>query len=90
VKTSTYKVPDGKLIKVKVWADNDVILKVTITGDFFLHPEFVLEKIESNLVGVRLRKQELIDSINEVVNQEEASLIGANTSDFCHAILQAD
>ncbi len=90
MKQSVYKVPNGKLIKVKLWIDQDSIRKVIITGDFFLHPEICLEKIEQNLIGVPLGEGELTTAINSVIHEEQAVLIGVSSKDFTHAILQAE
>ncbi|MHA2424022.1 MAG: lipoate protein ligase C-terminal domain-containing protein [Candidatus Thorarchaeota archaeon] len=90
MKQSVYKVPDGKLIKVKVWTDEDTISKITITGDFFLHPEHVLEKIETNLIGVVMNESRLVSIIDETLHAEQATFIGAVSSDLSHAILKAE
>ncbi|MBU4222635.1 MAG: lipoate--protein ligase family protein, partial [Euryarchaeota archaeon] len=45
------KVKEGKVVKVEVDCD-ELIRKVRITGDFFLHPEDILEEIEKSMVGL--------------------------------------
>jgi lipoate-protein ligase A len=90
MKHSVYKVPDGKLIKVKLWTEGESISKVTITGDFFLHPEYVLENIEAALIDVPLLEVEITSAIDTVIQEEEATLIGATSSDFSRAILRAE
>ena len=45
------KVKDGKLLRVSVDFDAS-ILRVIITGDFFLHPEDKLELIEQAMTGL--------------------------------------
>ena len=90
MKQSVYKVPQGKLIKIKLWIDQNSIQKVTITGDFFLHPEICLEKIEQTLIGVSLSEDDLSAAINSVIHDEQAILIGASSADLTNAILQAE
>ncbi|MCK5151502.1 MAG: hypothetical protein KAQ65_06670 [Candidatus Thorarchaeota archaeon] len=90
MRQSVYKVPDGKLIKIKLWIDQNIIRKVTITGDFFLHPETCLEKIEQTLIGLPLSEGELTAAINSVIHEEQAILIGAGSADITTAILQAE
>ncbi len=46
-----YKVPGGKLIRVRVWHRNGIIEKVRFHGDFFIHPEEAIEELENGLVG---------------------------------------
>jgi len=42
------KVKEGKVVKVEVEYD-EVIKNIRITGDFFLHPEDILDKIEKSI-----------------------------------------
>ncbi len=49
---ASMKVREGKLVKVEVEYD-EVIRKIKITGDFFLHPEEILEKIEKSTLGLK-------------------------------------
>jgi len=46
-----YKVPGGKLVAAEVEVEAGVISRVAISGDFFLEPDDVLERIDSALVG---------------------------------------
>jgi len=89
VKQAVYKVPNGKLIKIKVQATKQKISQITITGDFFLHPEETLSVIERNLIGCDLEEDTLIKSIQFILEKENAILIGAEAVDFAKAILQA-
>lgn len=51
---SSRKVKEGKIVKVEVEVESDdVIQKLRITGDFFLHPEEVLDDIEKSMVGLK-------------------------------------
>ena len=46
---STYKVPQGKLLKISIEFDekNNVIRDIRITGDFFAYPEEAIELMEN-------------------------------------------
>jgi len=44
-----YKVKGGKLIKVALEVEGDVIKSAKICGDFFLYPEDAIEEIERSL-----------------------------------------
>ncbi len=76
---STEKVPGGKLVRVKVYYD-DVITDISITGDFFLHPEESIEKIESALLGLKVNdgEEKIASIINEVVKENDIELIGVD------------
>ncbi|MHA2208460.1 MAG: lipoate protein ligase C-terminal domain-containing protein [Candidatus Thorarchaeota archaeon] len=85
----SHKVPGGKLIKVRIESRNESIQKITLLGDFFLHPEDVLEKIEESLMGVYLSEDAIIDKLEAVLEENQATLIGADAKDFAQAIIAA-
>jgi lipoate-protein ligase A len=86
---SSYKIPGGKLVKVKLWVDSERIERVTILGDFFLHPEETIESLETSLVGIELDTEALQKAIADVMNESEATLIGATHEDLVIAIMMA-
>ena len=86
---STYKVPEGKLIKIQVELENDTIKFVQIFGDFFLHPEDCLEEIELTLMGALVDEKSLADLIESKLEHCQATLIGARPQDIAHAIYLA-
>ncbi|MCB1568487.1 MAG: biotin--protein ligase [Xanthomonadales bacterium] len=47
-----YKVPGGKLVVADVTVRDGRMLKVQISGDFFLEPDSVLADIDRALVGL--------------------------------------
>ena len=75
------KIKGGKLIRVCVDFDT-AISKVTITGDFFLHPEDSLELIESSLAGLptSVHEEELRNRIERVAELNQITMVGI-TSD---------
>ena len=87
--TSTYKVPGGKLLKIKLIQKNGKIEKLTIMGDFFLHPGMVLSKIEKALVGTEIESHALSDVIQHCLSSNSANLIGASPEDIAKAIEMA-
>ena len=89
LRESSYKIPGGKLVKIKLEAKMGKITDVKILGDFFLHPEEVILTIESTLKGLPLNESELTDTIDLVLKRSEATLIGATPSDFAKTIMMA-
>lgn len=71
------KVKGGKLVGIRIDYD-DRIRDIRILGDFFIHPEESLYKIEKALVGLSVTagKDGIISVINRVVAAEHAELIG--------------
>ncbi|MEM3055350.1 MAG: lipoate protein ligase C-terminal domain-containing protein [Candidatus Bathyarchaeia archaeon] len=84
-----YKVEGGKLVKAQVAMDGDKIRKVKITGDFFLHPEEVLEELEEALVGSLLDESSLARLIKGVASRKNATLLGVSPEDFAKCIVMA-
>ena len=83
---STYKIPGGKLIKIHLEMNGDKIKKIRIFGDFFLHPEEIIERIEHSLIGAPIEKDSLSELIEQVLEQLNGTLLGASPQDIAHAI----
>jgi Bacterial lipoate protein ligase C-terminus len=77
----------GKLLKINLIYDEEQnrIHSILISGDFFLHPEETLEKIERNLSGARADE----DTIRHKVSQSlaESQPFGFDAKSLSTAIL---
>ena len=89
MRKSTYKVPDGKMLKIRLTVSGDRIDTVTIMGDFFLHPEETVLELEENLKGHEINVEKLSDTIAQFLTAKQAVLIGAKPQDVAQAILMA-
>lgn len=89
MKQFSYKVPGGKMIKIKVQTEGERIEDILILGDFFLHPESTLLQIETNLKGCGVDTQEIQNTISRVLSKENAQIIGASEADLARAIISA-
>ena len=87
--SASLKISGGKMVNTKVELHNDSIISVQFTGDFFLHPEELIEVIESSLIGKRLDEDDLAQTINYVLQEHNAQLIGASGQDFARVIMEA-
>jgi len=78
--TITRKVPNGKLVRIKIDFDKE-IESVQITGDFFMHPEHVVEEFEKILTGLPCTssQNEMQKALDGIVNEYGAELIGVTT-----------
>lgn len=90
--SADYKVPGGKLLRVSLSVDLTTdpprITQVTLTGDFFMHPEDAIEELESMLVGAPLERAALEERISKCLG-DRVQLIGAAPGDFAHVIMAA-
>ena len=83
------KVPNGKLVCFSVEAENGLVTEVKITGDFFLHPEETIEKIERSLEDIPLDMDEAEVASRIEASLEEAQLIGATAEDLARIFKKA-
>ncbi len=84
-----YKVEGGKLIKVQLLKKGDKIEKIKITGDFFLHPEELIEELEEAITGHLLNESDLATLVKTLVEKKDATLLGASPEDFVKCIMMA-
>ncbi len=87
---SSQKVKEGKNIKVEV-EHAGVIKRLMITGDFFLHPEEVLDEIEKSLQGLKkdISRDELAFKIQIIVKEHDAQMIGISPESLAFVIKEA-
>ena len=86
---STYKVPGGKMLKIKLALSGGKIENVVIMGDFFLHPEETVLALEEKLKGKEPEYNTLVEIIRDVLENNQALLIGAKAEDIAKAIEMA-
>ena len=84
------KVKEGKIVKVDVEFD-DVIKKLSITGDFFLHPEEVLGDIEKGMIGLKRDASfdTLVLKIQNIVKDYNTQMIGISPESIASVIREA-
>jgi len=83
------KVPGGKLLRALSTVKEGRIEEVRITGDFFMHPEEAINKLERRLKGVP-SDEESIRRIVEVFFKSVApTVLGAASNDFAEVILRS-
>ncbi|MBS7614552.1 hypothetical protein KEJ18_02305 [Candidatus Bathyarchaeota archaeon] len=83
------KVEGGKLIKIQLETVDDKIKKVKITGDFFLHPEELIDDMERTVTGASLDEKAIADRIKKFILRNKAVLLGASPEDFAKCIVMA-
>jgi len=89
IKKSVYKIPEGKLVKIELETVDDKINKIKITGDFFLYPEEIINKLEKSLENRQITKEGLIKHFNNFCNINKVKCFGINGSGLADAILLA-
>ncbi len=84
------KVREGKLVKIEVDYDES-IRKLKITGDFFLHPEDILEKIENSMLGLKREEsmETIASKIHTIVEVHDVQMIGISPESLAQIIKEA-
>ncbi len=88
-KILTKKIPGGKLLRIKMEADT-VIQSISITGDFFLHPEESLLTIEKSLKGMAIESssEQITQKIEDALYTESATFVGVTPKDISEMIVE--
>lgn len=93
---ATTKVTGGKLLRVKCEVEDGVLKTVSITGDFFMHPEDGIGELEKCLVGVSVTeemsekwREECAEKLNAVIGDKDFELIGFGASDVAQTLVDA-
>ena len=87
---ATKKVTGGKLLRIKLEADQN-INALHITGDFFLYPEEALPQIEKELTGLSTNTTapEFSERVQQALTREKAAFIGVSPNDIAETITEA-
>lgn len=88
---ATTKVSGGKLLRVKCDVSGRVLVAVSLTGDFFMHPEDGVSELEKCLVGMSARAEvrEYVSKLNDVIHADGLELIGLSASDIAGTLVKA-
>lgn len=75
-----------KLIKISLeYTDSKIISSIRITGDFFLYPEETLDQIEASLIGTKMDRNSIKETIEKCLNHCEA--FGFDSESLTEAII---
>ncbi|HUV24111.1 MAG TPA: hypothetical protein VMW26_01650 [Methanomassiliicoccales archaeon] len=85
------KVKGGKLVRVRLIHDGEMIRSVRITGDFLLHPEETLVDIEMGLFGIPLDggRDFFLEVVNGIAAERNAQFIGFSAEDIADLLEEA-
>ena len=83
----TYKVPNGKLIKVTVEYEKEIINNVQIRGDFFIHPEESIDDLELALKGIDYKKKTITEIVSTFFLKNDLVAFGITPQAVVDAIM---
>ena len=78
----------GKIVKIKVSynQESQLIQTIKITGDFFIHPEEVIEQLEQRLCGIKLKKTDLENEMKLIL--KDSKIFGFDINSLVEMILK--
>ena len=69
-----YKIPDGKMLKINVELEDNVIRSIKLTGDFFIFPNEAVEDIENYLINMNIN--DISDKLSKFIENNTIEVIG--------------
>lgn len=79
-----YKIPGGKLLACTIETENNVITMLKISGDFFMHPEDTIGKLERAILDSKVA--DYPERINIFFKNRDVTLLGVTEEDFINVI----
>ncbi len=88
---ATKKVAGGKLLRVKCDVEGGVLSNVSLTGDFFMHPEEGVSELENALNGMSNETpvREFVSKLNDLIHERGFELIGFSASNIAETLVEA-
>ncbi|MFT4249963.1 MAG: biotin--protein ligase [Candidatus Woesearchaeota archaeon] len=87
MQVATYKIPGGKLVRIKARVEDGRAFGVQISGDFFLAPHEKLVVLEEALEGFSVMDEEAIVEIVEyVLERDSIRVAGFSAQDIAHTM----
>jgi len=83
-----YKVPGGKLLRIKAEVEEGILKEVKISGDFFLHPEEKITDIEKSVTGQVIEEENLRKRLSEVFKRNDIKSIGFSIDDLIKVLMK--
>ena len=84
----TLKVPNGKMLKVTVRFDKEKIETVSITGDFFMHPEDSIEELETSFKDTEYSNKSVSEVVKRFFGKEGITAFGITPTAVTDAIMR--
>ncbi len=84
-KNIVYKVPNGKMLRIRYDSNDDTIVNIKIFGDFFIHPEESILDIEQFLIGKKINQ--VAKNLTKFVDKKNITLIGFTPIDIENALI---
>jgi len=86
-----YKIPGGKLVQVDLGVADQRLVKVQISGDFFLEPPETIERINAALEGLPADSDEATTAgrVDAVLAADNVAVFGLSAAGVAVALTRA-
>ncbi|MDZ7798712.1 MAG: lipoate protein ligase C-terminal domain-containing protein [Patescibacteria group bacterium] len=85
MKKIIYKAPNGKLLRLQLDAEDNIIRNIKIAGDFFIYPEEAICEIEKFLVGKKINNN-IESTLKKFLLNNNIIIIGFKPTDIFNAL----
>ena len=87
MQVATYKVPGGKLLRIKARVEDERAFGVQISGDFFLAPHDKIVVLEEALEGFSISdKEAIVEVVDYVMQRDNIVVAGFSAKDLAHTM----
>jgi lipoate---protein ligase len=86
---NTVKHSGEKLLRVAVTAENGCIVRLDLSGDFFIYPEDGVDRLEMSVKGCAIAENEILNRMRDTINDAGMELVGLTPETIASAILGA-
>lgn len=84
LKKSVYKIPGGKMVRIGLDYEENIIKDIKITGDFFIYPEEGINLLEQGLKNTELA--DVLSKAKEIVEKNNLLLLGLTAEGINEAV----
>lgn len=81
------KIEGGKLVRVEIEIESGSVIRASVCGDFFAHPEELFERAEAELSGAPTDR--LGETALALFGNPKLTIIGAAPDDIARALMEA-
>jgi lipoate---protein ligase len=80
------KAPGEKLVRVRFHLDAGRVSGLKISGDFFIHPEDAVERIENSLNNLPFDENSAVEKLKNLIRGGTIELVGVSPESIARAI----
>ncbi len=88
-RAGTIKAPGEKLLRVRFAEEEGRIVNIAISGDFFMHPEDGIERLQDMLAGLPPDEKIIAENLKIFISGSTIELVGISAESIARVIATA-